>query len=183
MKTSGITRRVDDLGRIVIPKEIRNSLFITEGTPMEIIITEDMCVLLKKSKVIANISELAEKMCTVLFDVLNYPVMITDDEQVVCCVGISKKQYQNKILSEQLKSIIHNSTNYTASDEYRTTLVPIIQKDEMNFTSQIIIPILLDGKSIGLIVLISNEGIPSNVDIKVMQTVSKLISIQLNNAT
>lgn len=181
MKISGITRRVDDLGRIVIPKEIRNSLFITEGTPMEIIVTEDMDILLKKSKVIESISELSDKMCVVIYEMLDYPVMITDDEKVISCVGLSKKQYQNKPLSDQVKSIIHNSANYTASDEQRTTLVPIIQKDEMKFTSQIIIPIILDGKSIGLIVLLSNDGVPSNVDIKVMQTVSKLISIQLSN--
>jgi AbrB family transcriptional regulator (stage V sporulation protein T) len=181
MKISGITRRVDDLGRIVIPKEIRNSLFITEGTPMEIIVTEDMDILLKKSKVIESISELSDKMCVVIYEMLDYPVMITDDEKIISCVGLSKKQYQNKPLSDQVKSIIHNSANYTASDEQRTTLVPIIQKDEMKFTSQIIIPIILDGKSIGLIVLLSNDGVPSNVDIKVMQTVSKLISIQLSN--
>ena len=93
MKTSGITRRVDDLGRIVIPKEIRNSLFITEGTPMEIVVTEDMDILLKKSKIIENIVELADKMCMVLYEMLGYPVMITDDEKVVSCVGLSKKQY------------------------------------------------------------------------------------------
>ena len=181
MKTTGITRKVDDLGRIVIPKEIRNSLFITEGTPMEIIVTDEMDILLRRSKVIENISELAEKMCSVLYEMLSFPVLITDDEKVVCCVGISKKQYQNKPLSEELLKIIHNSANYTASEEYRTTLVPIIHKDEMKFTSQIIIPITMEGKSIGLIVLLSSDAIPSNVDIKVMQTVSKLISIQLSN--
>lgn len=181
MKTTGITRKVDDLGRIVIPKEIRNSLFITEGTPMEIIVTEEMDILLKRSKIIENISDLADKMCSVLYEMLSFPILITDEEKVVCCVGISKKQYQSKPLSKELINIIHNSANYTASEEYRTTLVPIIQKDEMKFTSQIIIPIILDAKSIGLIVLLSADGIPSNIDIKVMQTVSKLISIQLSN--
>lgn len=181
MKTTGIVRRVDDLGRIVIPKEIRNSLLINEGTPMEIIVTEDMNILLKRNKVIENISELAEKMCNVLYEMLSYPVLITDEEKVVCCVGISKKQYLNKQLSDELIKIIHNSANYTASDEFRTTLLPIIQKDEMKFTSQIIIPVILEGKSIGLIVLLSSEGVPSNIDIKIMQTVSKLITMQLSN--
>lgn len=181
MKTTGIIRKVDDLGRIVIPKDIRNSLFITEGTPMEIVVTDDMDILLKRSKVIENISELADKMCRVLYEMLSFPVLITDEEKVVCCVGISKKQYQSKPLSDELINIIHNTGNYTASEEYRTTLLPIVQKDEMKFKSQIIIPIILDAKSIGLIVLLSSEGIPSNIDIKVMQTVSKLISIQLSN--
>ncbi len=181
MKSSGIVRRVDDLGRIVIPKEIRNSLFISEGTPMEIMVTDEMDILLRRNKVIESISELAEKMCNVLYEMLNFPVLITDEEKVVCCVGISKKQYLNKPLSDELVKIIHNSLNYTASDEFRTTLLPIIQKDEMKFTSQIVIPIILEGKSIGLIVLLSSDAIPTNVDIKVMQTISKLITMQLTN--
>ena len=181
MKGIGIVRKVDDLGRIVIPKEIRNSLFIKEGTPMEIIITEEMDILLKKCKIIENISEIADKFCQVLFEMLNYPILITDDEKVVSCVGASKKQYYQKPLSDEILKIIHNTSNYTASDEYKTTLVPIIQKDEIKFTSQIIIPITLEGKSVGLIVLLSFEGVPSNVDVKIMQTVSKLITLQLTN--
>lgn len=179
---SGITRRVDDLGRIVIPKEIRNSLFIKEGTPMEISITEESNIILKKCNVIENISELSEKYCNVMYEILDNPILITDDQKVVCSVGISKKQYQNKELSSELKNIIHNSANYTASDEFKTTLLPIIQKDELKFTSQIIIPILLDGKSIGLIVLLGLQNTPSNTDVKIMQTISKLITIQLSNS-
>ena len=181
MKGSGMTRRVDDLGRIVIPKEIRNSLFIKEGTPMEINVNEEKSIVLKKCNVIENISEIAEKYCTVMYEILDNPVLITDDQKVVCCVGISKKQYQNKDLSVELKNIIHNSANYTASDEFKTTLLPIIYKDEVKFTSQIIIPILLDGKSIGLIILLGCQNTPSNSDVKIMQTISKLITMQLSN--
>ena len=181
MKGSGIVRKVDDLGRIVIPKEIRNSLFIKEGTPMEIIITEEMDILLKKCKVIENISELADKFCGVLYEMLDFPILIADDEKVVSCVGISKKQYLNKPLSDEIIKIIHNTSNYTASDEFKTTLLPIIQRDEMKFKSQIIIPIIMDGKSIGLIILLRFEGVPSNIDVKIMQTVSKLITMQLTN--
>ena len=88
---------------------------------------------------------------------------------------------QPSIGSDEIINIIHNASNYTASDEFKTTLVPIIQKDEIKFKSQIIIPINLEGKSIGLIVLLSFEGVPSNVEVKIMQTVSKLITMQLSN--
>ena len=152
MKPTGIIRRVDDLGRIVIPKEIRNSLFITEGTPMEINITEDMEILLKKNNIMQSINDLSEKMCNLLYEMLNHPVLITDEEKVLNCVGVSKKQYQNRELSNEILKIIHNSANYTASDEFSTTLLPIISKDEIKFKSQIIIPIILEGKSIGLII-------------------------------
>lgn len=181
MKNSGIVRKVDDLGRIVIPKEIRNSLFIKEGTPMEISINDESNIVLKKSNIIETISEISEKYCNVLYEILDNPILITDDEKVVCCVGLSKKQYQNKDLSDELKQIINNSANYTASDEFKTTLVPIIKKDEVKFTSQIIIPIMLEGKSIGVIVLLGTQNVPSNVDVKIMQTISKLITMQLSN--
>ena len=92
-----------------------------------------------------------------------------------------KKQYLNKPLSDELKNIIHNTANYTASDEFKTTLVPIIKKDELKFTSQIIIPIILEGKSIGLIVLLGQNNPPTNTDVKIIQTISKLIAMQLSN--
>ena len=181
MKSTGIVRRIDDLGRIVIPKEIRNSLFITEGTSMEIRITDDMEIILKKNNAMQSIVELSEKMCELLYEMLNHPVLITDDEKVIACVGASKKQYHNKELSNEILKIIHDSTNYTASNEFSTTLLPIICKDEMKFKSQIIIPITLEGKSIGLIILLMSDGVPSNVDTKIMQTISKFITMQLSN--
>lgn len=181
MKSSGITRRVDDLGRIVIPKELRNSLFIKEGTPMEISVTEESHIVLKKCNILESIGEIAEKYCNVLYELLDNPIIISDEEKVLCCVGISKKLYQNKELSKELKNIIHNSENYTASDEFKTTLLPIINKEEIKFLGQIIIPITIDGKSIGLIVLLSTNNTPTNTDVKIMQAVSRIMSMHLSN--
>ena len=107
MKGSGIIRKLDDLGRIVIPKEIRNSLFLKEGTPMEIMINEDTCIVLKKCNLLESINEISQKYCDVLYEMLDNPILMTDDEKIVCCVGISKKLYQDKQLSNELKQIIH----------------------------------------------------------------------------
>ena len=114
MKGSGIIRKLDDLGRIVIPKEIRNSLFLKEGTPMEIMINEDTCIVLKKCNLLESINEISQKYCDVLYEMLDNPILMTDDEKIVCCVGISKKLYQDKQLSNELKQIIHNGVNYFA---------------------------------------------------------------------
>ena len=179
--SSGIIRKLDDLGRIVIPKEIRNSLFLKEGSPLEIIVNEDMSIVLKKCNLIENINEIADKYCNVLYEILDNPILITDEEKVVCCVGISKKQYMEKPLSNEIINIIHNSNNYTASDEFKTTLLPIVKKEEIKFSSQIIIPIILEGKSIGLIILLGQNGSPNSSDVKIMQTISKLITIHLSN--
>lgn len=181
MKNMGMVRRVDDLGRIVIPKEIRNNLFIKEGTPMEIVVGENCEIKLRKCNLINNISDLACKFCEVLYETLNNPILMTDDEKVICVVGASKKAYLNKNISSQLKSIIHKSENYTASDEFKTTLMPIVENEEIKFTSQVLIPVLLDGKCIGLIVLLSYGETPTTIDIKTMQTVSKLLTRQLSD--
>jgi len=179
MKNMGMVRKVDDLGRIVLPKEMRANLFIKEGTPMEISVGENCEITLKKCNLINNILELSSKFCEVLYETLDYPILMTDDEQVICAVGISKKNYLSKPISLELKNIIHKSENYTASDEFKTTLVPIVEGEEIKFKSQVLIPVLLDGKCIGLIVLLSFGGSPTTLDVKTMQIVSKLITKQL----
>lgn len=179
MKNIGMIRKVDDLGRIVLPKEIRSNLFIREGTPMEISVGDNSEIRLKKCNLISTVEDVACKFCDVLYESLNFPVMITDDERIICVVGASKKIYHNKPISEKLKLLIHKSENYTASDEFKTTLVPIVDGEEIKFNSQVLIPILNAGRCIGLIVLLSYGESPSTIDIKTMQTVSKLISKQL----
>lgn len=179
MKNIGMVRKVDDLGRIVLPKEIRNNLFIKEGTPMEISIGENCEIMLKKCNILNNIENVASRFCDVLYESLGFPIMITDDEKVICVVGASKKIYLHKPISEKLKNLILKSENYTASDEFKTTLVPIVDSEEIKFKSQVLIPILLEGKCIGLIVLLSSDNPPTNADVKTMQTVSRLITKQL----
>lgn len=181
MKNTGITRKVDELGRIVIPKEIRNVLFIKEGTPMEIAIAEDASIVLRKNNVMETIGDLAQKYCNVLYEILDNPILITDDSKILYSVGLSKKLYHNKELSNELIDIILNSKSYTASDEYKTTLLPIIKNEAVGFTGQIIIPIMIDGKTIGLIISLSNQNNLNNSDVKIMQAVSKLISMHLSN--
>jgi len=181
MKNTGIIRKVDDLGRIVIPKEIRNVLFIKEGTPMEISVSDEASIVLRKNNAIENIGDIAEKYCNVLYEILDNPIFISDDRKILYCVGASKKTYQNKELSNELIKMISNSINYTASDEYKTTLLPIIKGGEVDCISQIIIPIILEGNSIGLIILLSNKNTLGSSDVKIVQAVSKLISMQLSN--
>ena len=177
MKTTGIVRKIDGLGRIVIPKEIRSTMFMKEGTALSIEVVEDG-LFLKKHNMVDCLCDVACNYCDVLFESLQYPVLITSDERVICCAGASKKQYLNKEISSELKNIIHNSKNYTASDEFKTTLLPIVVKDEMKYMSEVIIPILCDGVCSGLIVLLSfdKEITPNSTDVKVLQTVSKIIS-------
>lgn len=178
MKNTGIVRRIDDLGRVVIPKEIRRSMFIKEGTPLEIHITDEGDVLLRKHNVINTVADIAQVFCEVVFSCLHFPTLITDCNKIVACEGTSKKAYLNKQLSPEVKNIILESQNYTASTSNKTTLYPVVEGEEIKFTSQIIIPIIYDGVCEGTIVLLcfDKNSTYSNIDVKVLQALSCIMS-------
>ena len=97
MKATGIVRRIDDLGRVVIPKEIRRTLRIREGDPLEIFVDRDGEVILKKYSPISELSDFAKEYAEALFDSLGNPVLICDRDSYIALAGSSKKDYLNKI--------------------------------------------------------------------------------------
>ena len=178
MKNTGIVRRIDDLGRIVIPKELRKSMFLKEGSSLEIHITDDGDILLKKHDVLNTISDIAQVFCEVIFSCLQLPTLVTDCNKVVACEGTSKRNYLHKTLSKEVKNMILESQNYMASLTDKTTLLPVIDGEEIKFASQIIIPIIYDGICEGTIILLSfsKNDKYSNIDVKVLQTLSCIMS-------
>ena len=100
MKATGIVRRIDDLGRVVIPKEIRRTLRIREGDPLEIFVDRDGEVILKKYSPISELGDFAKEYAEALFDSLGNPVLICDRDTVIAMAGGSKKDYLNKNISE-----------------------------------------------------------------------------------
>lgn len=178
MKDTGIVRRIDDLGRIVIPKEIRKSLFLKEGTALEIQTTDEGGIVLKKHDVLKTISDIASAFCEVIYSCLQFPTLVTDTNTVLASEGVSKKTYLHKTLSNDVKSMIMESQNYMASAKNKTTLYPIVEDEQIKFVSQIIIPIIYDGVCEGTIILLGfdKDNDYSNVDIKVLQTLSCIMS-------
>ncbi len=178
MKNTGIVRKIDDLGRVVIPKEIRKTMFIKEGTPLEIHITDEGDILLKKHNIIKTITDISQVFCEVVFSCLHFPTLITDCNKVVACEGTAKRNYLNKNLSEDVKNLILESQNYTASVLDKTTLLPVVAGEEIKFTSQIIIPIIYEEISVGTLVLLGfdKDNTYSNIDVKVLQTLSLIMS-------
>jgi AbrB family transcriptional regulator, stage V sporulation protein T len=91
MKATGIVRRIDDLGRVVIPKEIRRNLHIREGEPLEIFVDKEGEIILKKYSPIGELASSANEYCEVLYEVLQTPVLITDRDSIIAAAGITKK--------------------------------------------------------------------------------------------
>ena len=116
MKATGVVRRIDDLGRIVIPKEIRKTLRIKEGDPLEIFTDREGGIILKKYSPIGELSEFATEYAETLAKTTGHIACITDKDTVIAISGGSKKDYLEKGVSKQLEQIMDDKENYTSKD-------------------------------------------------------------------
>ena len=182
MKATGVVRRIDDLGRIVIPKEIRRTLRIKEGDPIEIFTDKEGEVILKKYSPIGELSEFATGYAETLAKTTGHIVCITDKDSVIAVSGGSKKEFLEKAISPELEKIIENKEIYTSRENNEKSL-PITQNDTNNKSnnSQVIYPIISDGDVIGSIVLLSKEEQTKmgESELKVAQSAAGFLSSQL----
>ena len=148
MKSTGITRKIDELGRVVIPKEIRKNLCIREGESLEIITDEDN-IILKKHSQIAKYNIISSKLCNIVSEIFNVDVIITDRDKVIA----SSINLLNKELNNQLKYYIDNRESYISDKEIS------ILFNEQSITGYFTIqPIIDESDSIGLVIICSKTN-------------------------
>ncbi|MDX5474847.1 MAG: AbrB/MazE/SpoVT family DNA-binding domain-containing protein, partial [Bacillaceae bacterium] len=123
MKATGIVRRIDDLGRVVIPKEIRRTLRIREGDPLEIFVDRDGEVILKKYSPISELSDFAKEYAEALFDSLGQPVLICDRDTFIAVAGGSKKEYLNKSVSDVIERAMEDRGSVLKTEEQQVAIV------------------------------------------------------------
>ena len=116
MKATGIVRRIDDLGRVVIPKEIRRTMRIREGDPLEIFVSNEGEVIFKKYSPISELGSIAAQYCEVLYRTAGFPVLITDRDHVVAVSGISRREVLERRVSHGLEDQIENRRSFSAGD-------------------------------------------------------------------
>ena len=183
MKATGVVRRIDDLGRIVIPKEIRRTLRIKEGDPIEIFTSKDGEVILKKYSPIGELSEFATGYAETLAKTTGHIACITDKDTVIAVSGGSKKEFLEQGLSKELEKVMENKEVYTSGDNNQIAL-PITENDnrERKYNSQVIYPIISQGDVIGSVILISNEQGTQMVeaDMKVVQSAAGFLGSQMD---
>ena len=118
MKATGIVRRIDDLGRVVIPKEIRRNLRFQEGDPLEIYTDREGEVILKKYSPISELNEFADGYAEAASSVLGCAVAVTDTDQVIAVSGGPKKEFLDKRIHPQVEEVIYtNSDRKFGNDE------------------------------------------------------------------
>ena len=180
MKATGIVRRIDELGRIVIPKEIRRTHKIREGTPLEIYSGENGELILKKFSPVLELEDVSSDACKSVFDVLEYNTFICDKDTIISVEGNSnfKKNYLHKNISLDLEKVIENRKPILLNSKENAILIPIIKDLEIDFSCVAIVPILALGDTYGAIVIIG-DNVFSSFDIKVLQTFANFISLQI----
>jgi len=171
MKTTGIIRRIDDLGRIVIPKEIRRMIRLREGDPMEIFLDKEGEVILKKYSPIGELGDFAKEYTDSLFEETNYIAIIGDTDSIIAVSGASKKDFLNKPIWNLAKqSIDENKTIMCYQDE---------QQEEFKYQSQVVTPILCEGDIIGVIGLISKDKEIGMMEGKMLKLTANFIAKQI----
>lgn len=156
MKATGIVRRIDDLGRVVIPKEIRRTLRLREGTPLEIFTDREGEIILKKYSPMVELTSFAVQYADAMAQSTGLMVCITDRDQVIAVAGGPKKDYFQKPLSKQLENAI-TEREVIASVKDDKNFIPIVQEEADGVTAQVVTPILCEGDAIGSVIILSRE--------------------------
>lgn len=156
MKATGIVRRIDDLGRVVIPKEIRRTLRIREGDPLEIFTDREGEIILKKYSPIGELGLFAKQYAESLAQTTGLMVCVADRDAVIAAAGGAKKDYMGKAISQQLEDAIQERENIQAIVGERK-FVKIVDEEMEDCYSQTISPILCEGDAIGAVILFSKD--------------------------
>ncbi len=158
MKATGVVRRIDDLGRVVIPKEIRKVHRIKEGDPLEIFTDKEGEIILKKYSPIGELTEFASTYADTISKTTGHIACITDKDTVIAVAGGSKKDFLEKNLSKELEEVMENKEIFK-SKENNEISIPITQNEgrERIYNSQVIYPIITDGDVVGSVILLSKE--------------------------
>ncbi len=182
MRATGIVRRIDELGRVVIPKEIRRTLRIREGDPLEIYTDHDGEVILKKYSPIGEIAAIAKDYTDSLYRTLGHVALISDRDAIVSVSGTNKKDYVEKALSQEVDRILQSRQMQVLNLSSGAKMVPVTSDDRPDvYSAQILVPILADGEIIGGLILLSRDsGVQmSDIDQKVAETTASIVGRQM----
>lgn len=176
MKATGIVRRIDDLGRVVIPKEIRRTLRIREGDPLEIFVAREGEIILKKYSPIRELGHFATEYAEALFDSMQSPVFICDRDEVIAVSGESKKDYLNQSIGSDVEEVIADRAN-----ELKELSGPfeIVRGHEEELESYVVSAIIANGDPIGCVLVVSKDALLTDVEHKVVETAAGFLGKQM----
>ena len=169
MKSTGVVRRIDDLGRIVIPKEIRRSLRIHDGESMEIFVDNEL-ITLKKYSSLDELISMSELLVDAINNEIKKEVFITDMDKVIAYSGREKKKYISKTISSDLVQIINERMNV----KYNNKSIELIDGITYNY-KYVVYPIIANGDASGSVVVLSDDLEISEEDEKIVKFVADFL--------
>ena len=177
MKATGIVRRIDDLGRVVIPKEIRRTLRIREGDPLEIFTDRDGEVIFKKYSPMGELSEFAARICESLSRTAECTAAVTDRDSVIAASGALRKELLDKPISPELEEIMAGRGIYRAEG---VCTLPVVC-DQTQHCLSVAAPILSEGDVMGCILFAVGYGEQARgeLEYKLAQTVAAFLGRQM----
>lgn len=176
MKATGIVRRIDELGRVVIPKEIRRTLRIDNGDPLEIYTDKDE-IILKKYSPVANIESVADDFTACFSSVDDCVCVITDTDKIISASGSKMSAEVGMPITQEFTKTIKQRKSVLL-DSSTSQIIPVSKGYEYAFDSQIIVPILLSGDLVGAISVFrrDKENPLSSVDVKLCVLGAELLA-------
>ncbi len=184
MKATGIVRRIDDLGRVVIPKEIRRTMRIREGDPLEIYTDREGEVIFKKYSPIGELQAFAQEYAETLNKTSSMPIFITDRDAVIAVSGASKREYMDKKISQRLEEIIDSRTIY--HNTARNESIGVTDGAGEHYVS-CAMPIISEGDIIGCVMSgmmrdsSYSDKISDEIEIKLIQTAGIFLGKQMES--
>ena len=184
MKATGIVRRIDDLGRVVIPKEIRRTMRIREGDPLEIYTDREGEVIFKKYSPIGELATFAAQYAETLQKICSVAVVICDRDAVIAAAGVVKKEYMDRKISRELEAISEKRSFYQYKGGDR---VWVTEDDGKHYISSAM-PIVTEGDVIGCVCAVvspeeesGEERVSKDLEAKLIQTAAVFLGKQLES--
>lgn len=180
MKATGIVRRIDELGRVVVPKEIRRTLRIREGDPLEIYTDKEGSIILKKYSHIGELEQFAGEYAQALSRTSGHAVLICDRDQIIAISGAGR-EYLGKDISKKLEKAINDRETIFADSQEKDFAPVTDDDDKKEFTQQCVSPIITNGDIVGAIMIMRKEDKPemTQTEMKMAQCASEFIGRHL----
>ncbi|MGI6711934.1 MAG: stage V sporulation protein T [Bacillota bacterium] len=188
MKATGIVRRIDDLGRVVIPKEIRRTLRIREGDPLEIFVDREGEVILKKYSPIGELGDFAKEYADSLNEATGHIACIADRDNIIAVSGAPKKEFLNKpvgfavekVMQERQPLLINNPEEHTNCKDC-AIMDADNEEEKCKYTAEVIAPIIAQGDPIGAVIICSKEPnvTMGELELKLVETAAGFLAKQM----
>lgn len=180
MKATGIVRRIDDLGRVVIPKEIRRTLRIREGDPLEIFTDREGGVILKKYSPIGELTDFSKDYAESLQQAIGHIILVADKDAFISASGAPKKDYVERKVSAELEKVMEERKAVLMTDPAKT--IPLHNDEEDGkYSSQVVAPIIAEGDAIGAVIILTKQSGEKlgELELKLAETAATFLGKQM----